>query len=702
MAKLHVAIDLGSDTLKIAFAHKGGGRFGGKGDVKVGKFAGDNLPTQIGIPAVAFLSKETGKWLYGNEVEYSGEQDFTTVVHIKALMTLLAKTGNAEIDKSNEDYYYNKTVFPKFYLPADRKHFSDLRTAEAENHTFDGKITPHDVCDGFFKYVKEVVEEGTKALTSKTSLTFDDIAYSIIYPPKVGEEYIKEFTRLVNTTFNTKVYKSLSSVKSLGIFANYSNLIPPNSTFLVFDIGEEYISVAKGWFKGDALYMDGQDGHKTPEEFGGTNVDEAIISYIESSINSRETFATPSYGAAGHVSESCLESKKYQLLKDIKSAKYILSSSIGDDELYASGVPLLICRDCYIQRYLTKDELKRCVGITTGIAHSAAVEIATYILEELIDPINDDVTQVIIAGGVIETNGLGQFIKSCISTNRKHVTVYTFDDEQASVGDDEFKINANESSVYAAVIGGAIVAANNIEIKMALSLSYGTWAYVNNGMPETLARHKTFSMFAEKGAELNQNSSTEFVTPGGYNYTIPAYGSQTDYEGIKDDEIFSTVLSAQEIRAGRGQGKHVQTSAGPATVGYVTSRSGERSLVVSDPGQPYRLAAETAFNLRTLISSHIWFYHNGKRVRLRKTTYDTNNGIDRKILFDEGISVDPKGVASVLLRIKPADFTVVINYWDNRTGGWSTYSGDMKTVHIREISMDYAWNRKIVVESSKD
>ena len=221
-------------------------------------------------------------------------------------------------------------------------------------------------------------------------------------------------------------------------------------------------------------------------------------------------------------------------------------------------------------------------------------------------------------------------------------------------------------------------------------------------MPETLARHKTFSMFAEKGADLDPAKSTEFVTPGGYNYSIPAYGSRTDYEGIKDDEIFSTVLSAQEIRMGRGQGKHVQTSLGPATVGYVTSRNGDRSLVVSDPGSPHRLAAETAFNLRTLISSHIWFYHNGKRVRLRKTTYDTNNGTDRKILFDEGISVDPKGVASVLLRIKPADFMVVINYWDNRTGDWSTYSGDMKTVHIREISMDYAWNRKIVVESSKD
>ena len=684
---LDVVIDLGSDSLKIAYGYK----LPRSSKVFLGKFAGDNLDTQIGIPAVAFLSPATKTWLFGNQVEASGESDFTTVVRIKSLMSLLARIPDKAVWKSNEEYYFRKRRFPKFYLPKDKQDMEAFAKMEETNRTFDGGKTPQAVCEEFFLYVAGIVAQGVRELQEKKELNFLETHYSVVYPSKVGSEYVSELVRIVEKTFRTKVSKSLSSVKALGMYAFHNGMVANGERFLVFDIGEEYVSVAKGWFTNGQMYIDGQEGHKTPAELGGTKIDEAMREYLESSIVERETFVTPSYGQTGHINEGCMDSKKYQLLKDLKSAKRILSSPISDDELYEKGVPLLICRDTYVQRFFTKKELTQCLGILNKSQTGAAWELAKYIDEEVSEKINDDVQKVFIAGGVIETYSLDGFIKSLLQKSNPSKTVLTFDDEQGLDEDGALKIYANESSVYAAVLGGSVVAVNNLEIKTVLSLSYGTWAYVGGTEP------KVFSQFANKGQELNANKPTKFYNASTYSYqVVPFHDKESRFEGIEEDEIFSTIVTKEDILAGRESGKTVSSGGKTYRLEYKLDFNGKRHLSVGNEKSSYRIAAEQIFKLKSVVKSDIWFYHGGRRVRIRKCLYDT--AANRQVLFKEGIVVDTSGVAEPIVENVSESFNVTITYWDVRTKSWT----ETKTVNVQEIKLDFKDKKTIVVESNQD
>lgn len=688
---LDVVIDLGSDSLKIAYGYK----VPRSSKIFLGKFAGDNLDTQIGIPAVAFLSPATKTWLFGNQVEASGESDFTTVVRIKSLMSLLARIPDKAVWKSNEEYYFRKHRFPKFYLPKDKQDMEAFSKMEETNRTFDGGKTPQAVCEAFFLYVSSVVSQGVRELSEKKELTFGEVRYSVVYPSKVGVEYVSEFVRIVEKTFRAKVHKSLSSVKALGMYAYHNRMVANGEKFLVFDIGEEYVSVAKGWFVNGQMYIDGQEGHKTPAELGGTKIDEAMSDYLETSIIDRETFVTPSYGQTGHINEGCMDSKKYQLLKDLKSAKRILSSPISDDELYEKGVPLLICRDTYVQRFFTKKELTQCIGILDSEKRGAAWDLAKYIDEEVSERINDDVKKVFIAGGVIETYSLDTFIKSLLKKSNPQKAVLTFDDEQGEDEDGALKIYANESSVYAAVLGCSVVAVDNLEIKTVLSLSYGTWAYVGGTEP------KVFSQFANKGQELNANKPTKFYNASTYSYqVIPHTDRETRFEGIEEDEIFSTIVTKEDILAGRESGKTVTAGGKTCRIEYKLDGAGKRHLSVGNEKSSYRIAAEQIFKLKSVVKSDIWFYHNGRRVRIRKCIYDTAG--KREVHFKEGIVVDPSGVAEPIVENVSDSFNVTITYWDERYKRFSTLASDTKTVNVQEIKLDFKDKKTIVVESNQD
>lgn len=679
---LHVVIDLGSDTLKIAFGYAQRSETKIKPEYHYGKFADEQLVMQIGIPAIAFLSKKTGKWIFGNDVETSGEEDFTTVVHIKNLMSLLAVTSDVEVSKSNREYYFSKKVFPKFFLPSERKHFTNLAAAEEAEKTFTSSITPQKVCEQFFQYAKGIIAKNRKKLEKEIGFAFEDATYSIIYPSKVGKPYIDEFTRLVNTTFDTEVYKSLSSVKSLGIYAYNAGMVKDGEPFLVFDIGEEYISVAKAWFQNAQLFIDGVEGHKGAEELGGINIDESIRRRIEGELFDRETFATPPAGDPGHVNEECLDSKKYQLLKDIKVAKHLLSTpGVSDAKCLEHGVPIVICRDCYVQRYLTKRDLEDSIGIIQDDDDGAAGLITDYIVEETMSNINSDVSKILIAGGVIETYGLADYIRASFEYEDRKISVFTFDAEQGTEFSDAFRINENESSVYAAVFGGAIVAAKNMVIKTVLSLTYGTWVEkdaVIDGTPRS--KVKVFSPFVYKGAVLHPDRPSLFTT-GTMSHPL-GRGSNAGIV-IPNDEVLSTVASETDISKKRGAGSG---SKAPIYGIY----DGVANLVVGESDSDERARASAYYSVRTAICDNIYFYHKDRRVRVRRTGHDIEKNIKRGIAFTQGISVDPSGVATVIITTQSTDFMVSITYEDPNTGTWSTRPQDTKVVSVAEITMDYS------------
>ena len=134
-----IGLDLGSDTLKIAYA---------SGSDKCGKFLDDKHSLNVAVPAVAYYDRAAGKWIYGDGVD-SGERSFINVVKIKALISMLIDRPEAPtVVKKNREYYADGSRFPKFCFPARRKilshgtMFFPARNFLLKNAPAGGKLAP--------------------------------------------------------------------------------------------------------------------------------------------------------------------------------------------------------------------------------------------------------------------------------------------------------------------------------------------------------------------------------------------------------------------------------------------------------------------------------------------------------------------------------------------------------------------------------
>ena len=181
---LNIGIDLGSDTLKLAFVFKNSQR-----ELVYGKFS-DPVAIMAGLPAQAQFIKpgdsaSKGRWIYADQIACEEENSFVTVVKIKKLISLLSKISqgdndaiNAQIAASNRNYYLNRSVFPKFAFP-DKQNFMqdvtsyDFSTYEEKNKTFTAQgYTPKAVCEGFFGYIAAFVEKKIKKLEKMAKTVF--------------------------------------------------------------------------------------------------------------------------------------------------------------------------------------------------------------------------------------------------------------------------------------------------------------------------------------------------------------------------------------------------------------------------------------------------------------------------------------------------------------------------------------------------
>ena len=665
---LDITVDLGGDSLKLAY-----GYVDKNGDAVLGKIAEEGYKTQIGIPAVAFLSKKSRKWLYGYQVDESCELDFTTVVRIKGLFSLLVKkTGDtdertAAFEKSfenNKNYFLYAKYFPKFYLPKDRESIGDFDKAVKEKRTFEAENTPREVCVGYFEYVKGIVTKRIAALSEKTGIQFS-VRYSVVFPPKVGAEYKKHFKSVLEEAFGCKIHKELGTTRALGMFAcmsggeNGAPIVKKKENVLVFDIGEEFISTSKIMVgsKGE-IVVDGSEGHKKAEPIGGVIVDEAILNYLENGVDDREQFA--SVGLENSAREGCPESKRYQLLKDIKVAKNILSNEkICATGLYDKGVDIVVPREFYIQKDLSATELKTCLGIAGKKVGGIADRIYNFIKEEAENKINDDVKTVIVAGGVIETLGLGEYLRTRLKKELGK-NLRTFDDEQQGSGG-AFKIYANESSVYAAALGMTLAAVRDVEIKTVLSLTYGTWVY-NQGL-------KVLKIFVERFKPLESEENT-FSGDFSGNSVSEKWMDTV----LTDEEMFSAVITEKECNAKKDEAKKT----GSGVVLYASFESGGKEyyrLVVGEKGSSQRRVAKEAFALKEVFGDeiHIREKTTGRRVRVRKQG-DAYTIISKSypLKFQEGIVVSKNGTIKPFIKNTSPDNPVIISYWNERRKGWES------------------------------
>ena len=662
---IDITVDLGGDSLKLAYGYTA------NGSLVLGKIAEEGYKTQIGIPAVAFLSKKRGVWLYGYQVDESGESDFTTVVRIKGLFSLLIKK-NSETDtetaankkkfEANKNYFLYAKYFPKFYLPKDREGIDDFQKAVEENRAFEADVTPRQVCVDYFFYVKGIIQKRLELLKEKTGLDFS-VRYSVVFPPKVGAEYKKQFKSVLEEVFGDKIYKELGTTRALGMYACVSDgqskpIAGKGENVLVFDIGEEFISTAKIMFseKGD-IVVDGSEGHKKAEPIGGVTVDEAILNYLENGVENREQFAL--VGGDNSAREGCPESKRYQLLKDIKVAKNILSNEkICAKGIYPNGVEIVVPREFYVQKNLTGEQMQSCLGIIGKKLGGVADKIYNFIKAEAGAKINEDVKTVIVAGGVIETLGLDKYLRTKLKKELGK-DLKTFDDEQTGSGG-AFKIYANESSVYAAALGMTIAAVQGIEIKTVLSLTYGTWA----GEGEKLLK-----IFVERFQPLTAKENSFSGNFSGRTLTTMWADNV-----LGDEEMFSAVITKSDCITRKHEGEKF----GVHTIRYQNCKIGsatETRLVVGAKNSTQRDAVKEAFALNEVFSDeiHIREKLTGMRVRVRLRQDGQTVKPTKKVLcFEEGIIVSKNGTIRPFIKNTTPNYDVYISYWNERKKGWES------------------------------
>lgn len=637
---INIGLDLGSDTLKIAFAYQE------RGKVVYGKFARNDSLTQIAIPAVAYYDDGNKTWLYGDEVE-KVESSFVNVVKIKNLVSLLQRNPDEKILKRNRDYYFKRNAFPKFYFPVKRKMLEDFELMFREDMTFQAEgNTPASVCEGFFKYAQEIVSKRIGELTASRNVNFKSVKVAVVHPPKVGREYVKELIRLTKSTFS-KPEKVLSSTKALGMFAYHRKALCAGESALVFDMGDEDISVTKVWLQGENVFIDGADGHSAPLPLGGTDVDEEVLDFVEEGIASRETVGTPSEGDPAHIYERGLHSKQYLLMKDIKKAKIVLSRPMEWSGSFRGGVPIAVARDLYIQRSINREEFIDCVG--TSAEEGIARRVIEYIANELRMPANRGVKKIFLSGGLTETYSLLEFIRGKLNG----IAVCTFDDERDD--GDPFGIQSYEDSVYAPAVGGAIVALKNYDVKTVVTLSYGTWAV------DSATNKKVLSIFVEAGTPLKD----------GENKFLSSFNVAGDE--IPNEAIFSIAITREEIRRRSIKGLEY---------------SSDGCLVVGDEGSAERKNAERLTGLKTVAGGEkgrVYFYYRGKRVSI--INEGGRNSREGKIIFSEGISVDADGYAKPLVANTSGDKLIKIRYFDEAQVAESARANNLPAAPVKTYSV---------------
>ena len=621
--RLNVCFDLGYDTLKIVYAYKDSSR-----RVHFGKFNSTSI-NQSAIPSNAFYDEENNKWIFGNDIDLGANESFITVVKIKNLLALLQELDKEEksIEKSNNNFYFRGHDFPKFYFPYHLvlNNKNDFQERKDNEMTFIVQdMTPQKLCEEYFRYVKNIMDEKIIKLVQDEQLDLKGIDYSIIYPSKVGDKYVDEFKRIIKLIFG-EPKTVLSSIKAVSMYAYHLKYFKENESILFFDMGENDISVAKAKVIKDAEFngviIDAQDGHMLPIEIGGDNIDSAIVNYLEGTIERRETIGSPSFGEIGHIMEKGLHSKQYLLMKNVKKAKMILSKENYKYNLFENGVPITIVRDVIVQRNLTKEELKECIGITNN--NGVARQIVDYILEEIKLKINTDVNKIIISGGLIETHGLFEYIESEIKKSYPNMEIYTL--ESKSELEEVYPIKSFEDSTFAACLGGVMVNLMKYQLKMCLARAYGTWQGVDGA-------GKSLQIFAEKGKVISNDG--EFFS---VSFTFSG-------DGITGEEFYSIDITQNQINRREnmkdvflgGVKYHTFNNGSIALLIGEEPRKNDRGEYVARNEQEYmRVNASNLFGLKVVsggADATVRYFYNGEMVRL-----------EDKIWLSEGVIIDKHG-----------------------------------------------------------
>ena len=635
MNKLEICLDLGSDTLKVAYAYEN------NGETYFGKLPILDMENELssGIPAIAFYDEKNEKWLYADQVDKVLDSSFTHVVKIKELLSLLLKVKD-EIFKINSNYYFNMNQFPKFNFPAktSSKDDADFSHKVNANDTFEAEgFTPQKVCENFFTYVKnKLYNETIKNMGVELGISFE-ITPSFVYPSKAGKSYVNELQRIIEKVFGKKCAGVLSSTKAIGLYSYHQKLIKKGQSILIFDMGEEDISVSKIKIskqtgRNAGIVIDGQDGHMPPLNIGGNDFDEAIANYLEDSIEKREIIGTPSYEEKQkRMSEESLYSKQYLLLKEIKNAKIMFS--LSDYEILAEqGITIDIHKEVPVQRSFNQNDFLSCTGILDGSKNVA--KIVEYVISELLLNSSLEVKDIFFTGGLSETKGLVDIIEEKVKNDYRlkgrklNFDSFVINDTKKTF----YPILEHEDAIYSASVGGALSALKHYKIDLCLSLSYGEKLFFNDIVEHEYPYNEGhLVIFANQDSIVPLNR--EFV---GNSVII----SRPYPVNSCDIRIYSIAISKEQIEQMKYNDK----------VDYVLSNDGRNpclSLKNNEVANSFA-KAQKYLNLKNVAGDgRVNFYYKGNPIYVpADNDYRTKNNF----LYQVGIKIDEEGIAHPFIK----------------------------------------------------
>ena len=465
---ISVSFDLGSDTTKAAYSF-----LNEKGDY-VCKLLFDHGE---GIPSMAYYDSEKENWIFDKkDILQRAQSSFCYLVKVKELLDLFFTRA--------EDRLYTDHYFKTFYYPP--KASETYADAVRNGRSFVAAETPREVCALFVKYCVGKIEEEIRS-----RFTVDvAIRYVVVYPANASKEYIKELIAFVTAaaTMMTDLV-IISAPRAVGLAAKEYGVVSKEKNVLLFNIGEEEISVVKMHFDRSNISVYGADGHSSPAKIGGKNIDLALAEHLFERSSTIKSFGN----TVGQEVEKGMFYDQFRMQEGIKSGKRIFSN--GEAYQRLGGFVFSVYREMITTVKILQHEFEACCcGVFTSIWK--------YVRKEIEEGDNDDVDAVIFSGGGADTYGLDKYIKGKLEDEFPEISFLDFSPENEDTGYDDILCAAKDT----VPIGAALYGAGKYAFKLLTTMAYGTYRGSKNEESSKYA----FDPFVPKGMEIDLVGKPDF------------------------------------------------------------------------------------------------------------------------------------------------------------------------------------------------
>lgn len=440
--KVYVSFDIGADTTKSAYAYVD----------QSGAYHHHLAFNADGIPSIAYYNVEKGNWIFDSaEINSMTKASFRYIVKIKELLNLFHQKENGFYDKHRK--------FKNFYYPP-RESESYAETI-ANDRYFEANLTPKQVCQAFVNHCigrlkAEIAAQFGRSIT---------IVYVVVYPAFAKLDYIEELRSFVKKASGAEEGNIIvfSSPKSVGVAAKEFDILGSAKNVLIFNVGEDEISVVKARFDDRNILIYGSEGHCPPRPIGGRNVD----LYLSEWLTLRSDAIRP-FGSQGEAQQGENGSyyDQYCMQQEIKMGKSFFSNGVSYQRL-GNKVTFTVYREMLTDISLTQKEFVTC-------CEGVFQRVWEYIEEELGKKENPDVDTIILAGGAADTYGLDKYIcKQLAASKYKKIRYLDFSPENEAQGYDDILCESKNT----VPIGAALFGAGKYAFSIVTTRSYGTYNY---------------------------------------------------------------------------------------------------------------------------------------------------------------------------------------------------------------------------------